>query len=134
VILKKFSLLTLGLLILCPTKNWGQKINGLSFVGTRINVNKEHIDPVKETAVNWVALMPYGYMNSAQDSSIKFDLSWQWFGETKSGINQTVPFFIMMGLKLCSNLIFGFEVDFLEAQEHLNLILPRVNSKNPIKS
>ena len=52
----------------------GTKINGLSFVGTRINVNKEHIDPVKETAVNWVALMPYGYMNSAQDSSIKFDL------------------------------------------------------------
>ena len=99
-ILRKFLLLTLGLLILCPAKNWGQKINGLSFVGTRINVNKEHIDPVKETAANWVALMPYGYMNSAQDSSIKFDLSWQWAGETKRGINQTVPFFYNDGIEI----------------------------------
>lgn len=87
-------------LIFCPFKNWSQEIRGLSFVGTRDQVNQEHLIPIKERAANWVALMPYGYMQSAQTPVVSYNASWQWQGETKNGIEQAVPFFERAGISV----------------------------------
>tara|TARA_B110000114_G_scaffold47011_1_gene49848 strand:+ start:145 stop:501 length:357 start_codon:yes stop_codon:yes gene_type:complete len=91
-----FFLLTV--LIFCPFKNWSQEIRGLSFVGTRDRVNKQHLIPIKKRASNWVALMPYGYMKWAQTPMVSFNVSWQWQGETKNGIEQAVPFLEREGI------------------------------------
>lgn len=70
-----------------------QKIKGLSFVATRDLVTDTNINPIKETAANWVSLMPYGYMDAPNSTEIAFNLTWQWQGETNSGLQQAVPFF-----------------------------------------
>ena len=85
-------------MIFCPFKNWSQEIRGLSFVGTRDRVSNEHLMPIKKSAANWVALMSYGYMKSAQTPMISFNVSWQWQGETKNGIEQAVPFLEREGI------------------------------------
>ena len=87
-------------LIFYPSQNWSQEIRGLSFVGTRDRVNKQHLIPIKKSAANWVALMPYGYMKSAQTPMVSFNVSWQWQGETKNGIEQAVPFFEREGISV----------------------------------
>ena len=93
-----FFLLTV--LIFCPSIIWSQEIRGLSFVGTRDRVSKENLIPVKKSAANWVALMPYGYMKSAQTPMLSYNVSWQWQGETKNGIEQAVPFFQREGISV----------------------------------
>lgn len=54
--------------------------------------------PIKKSAANWIALMPYGYMKSAKSPIVSFNLSWQWQGETKKGIEQALPFFEKEGI------------------------------------
>ena len=93
-----FFLLTV--LIFCPSINWSQEIRGLSFVGTRDRVGKENLITIKKNAANWVALMPYGYMKSARTPMVSFNVSWQWQGETKNGIEQAVPFFQREGISV----------------------------------
>ena len=60
-------------LIFYPSQNWSQEIRGLSFVGTRDRVNKQHLIPIKKSAANWVALMPYGNMKSARIPLVSFN-------------------------------------------------------------
>lgn len=93
-------ILMLVYLGLFSTANWGQEIRGLSFVGSSYEVKKEHLKPIKKSAANWVALMPYAYMKSATSPKVSYDLSWQWQGETKKGIEQTVPFFEKEGISI----------------------------------
>ena len=81
-------------LLFHPSQNWSQEVRGLSFVSTRDRVSNEHLMPMKKSAANWVALMPYGYMKSAQTPMVSFNVTWQWQGETKNGIEQAVPFFL----------------------------------------
>jgi len=73
---------------------------GLSFVGTKEQVLPEQILPVEQLGANWVSLMPYGYLNSAQDSIVAYDTDWQWVGEKTKGLNATIPLFKARGIKI----------------------------------
>lgn len=79
---------------------FGQKIMGLSFVGTKEKVLSEQIIPVQEVGANWVTLMPFGYMQSAADSMLRYDTSWQWEGEKTKGLHATIPLFKAKGIKV----------------------------------
>lgn len=79
---------------------FGQKIKGLSFVGTKDNVLPAQILPVQAIGANWVTLMPFGYLGSLQDSSVHYDTPWQWKGETTQGITKTIPLFNKKGIKV----------------------------------
>lgn len=76
---------------------------GLSFVGTKEQVLPEQILPVEQLGANWVSLMPYGYLNSAQDSIVAYDTDWQWVGEKTKGLNATIPLFKARGIKIMLN-------------------------------
>lgn len=71
----------------------GQKVKGISFVGTKEKVRLEQLIPVQQIGANWVTLMPFGYLASAQDSVLRFDTTWQWNGETSAGLEETIPLF-----------------------------------------
>ena len=77
---------------------FGQKIMGLSFVGTKEKVLAEQIIPVQEVGANWVTLMPFGYMQSVADSMLRYDTSWQWEGEKTKGLHATIPLFKAKGI------------------------------------
>lgn len=79
---------------------YGQKIHGLSFVGTRNDVQLNQVESVLAVNANWVTLMPFGYLLSMQDSLVKFNRAGQWKGETAEGLNQTIPMFNQAGIKL----------------------------------
>ncbi len=79
---------------------YGQKIKGLSFVGTKAVVQPKQFLPVVQLGATWVTLMPFGYMRSAGDTLVQFDTSWQWEGETTVGLKKTIPLFKNKGIKI----------------------------------
>lgn len=66
--------------------NYGQKINGITFVAPPKAVGEEAFNRLKETNANWLCFVPYGFVRKGQ-SEIRFSLDKQWWGETSSGIN-----------------------------------------------
>lgn len=74
-------------------------MNGLSFVASNRILTEKDIEPVSVVHANWVALMPFGFMNSATDPSLTFDTNWQWWGETTVGIQTTATLFEKKNIK-----------------------------------
>jgi hypothetical protein len=69
------------------------KINGLSFVASNKKLVEKDIQSVANINANWVALMPFGFMPSANTPSLSFNTKWQWWGETAKGIKKTSSLF-----------------------------------------
>ena len=83
------SFLTLFFFAFAMAALQGQKINGISFVGTAEKCTNEHLQPVQEIEANYVALMPFAY-GKMGTSNLKFDqLNWQWWGESYEGVKAT---------------------------------------------
>lgn len=79
---------------------FGQKMNGVSYVGTKENILPAHITPVEKLGANYVSLMPFGYLDSIEDSKVRFDTSWQWKGETTAGIEAMIPLFQAVNIQV----------------------------------
>lgn len=69
-------------------KSQTQKINGLSFVASRDQIDSTHINPVLKVHANFVSLMPFGSIKDVASPEIKFNTGREWFGETKNGLLQ----------------------------------------------
>ena len=69
-------------------KSQTKKINGLSFVSSRDEINYKHVSPILKVSANYVALMPFGFIKDLSSPEIKHNTSNQWFGEKKKGIIQ----------------------------------------------
>lgn len=100
-----FLFLLLGILLstscssqLADTKD-RDKVYGLSFVASNRELASEDIIPVKEVNANWVALMPFGFMNTPQDPAVRFNTSRQWWGEREEGIRTTSGLFKDQNIK-----------------------------------
>ena len=65
-----------------------QKMHGLSFVGTRDDIQISQVKKIQDVNANWVTLMPFGYLYSLQDSLVKFNRTGQWKGETAKGMKR----------------------------------------------
>ena len=117
-------------MIFHPSQNWSQEIRGLSFVGTLDRVSKEHLIPIKKSAANWVALMPYGYMKSAWTPLVSFNVLWQWRGETKNEIEQAVPFFGREGISVMLKPHIWIKGSYLQEQFDLTPQKSGSNFKN----
>lgn len=70
----------------CTSQSY--KINGVSFVASREPINKAHIQPLVNVNSNYVALMPFGFMESTKHPNLGFNAERQWFGETGAGVRQ----------------------------------------------
>jgi len=96
---------SLGLLLLCLLQfscisQSKEKINGVSFVGSRDKALQEHVDPVLKVKANYAAIMPFGFIRSLEDPNIIFDTERQWFGETRAGGKQYIRILQKNGIKI----------------------------------
>jgi len=67
-----------------------EKINGLSFVASRLQLAQQHITPIIQVNANYAAVMPFGFIRNLETPEIVFDTERQWFGETKAGAEQYI--------------------------------------------
>lgn len=67
-----------------------KKINGISFVASRIAVDSSHIFPVKEINANAASVMPFGFIRDLNHPEIYYNTDRQWFGETAQGAKQYI--------------------------------------------
>ena len=90
--MKRLGLLVLCLLQVCcsGSQEIKKKINGISFVGSREQVQQEHVDPVVKINANYAAVMPFGFIRDLHSPNLIFDTDRQWYGETKRGARQYI--------------------------------------------
>ena len=98
--MKRLGLFFLCLLQFSCSSQSDEKINGVSFVGSREKALQEHVDPVLNVNANYAAVMPFGFIRSLEDPNIIFDTDRQWFGETRAGGKQYIELLKKNGVKI----------------------------------
>lgn len=68
-------------------------IHGISFIASNKKITSEDILPVLNINANWVTLMPFGFMPSENEPSLRYNTDWQWWGETANGVRTTSEYF-----------------------------------------
>ncbi|MCB4799149.1 glycoside hydrolase family 113 [Neotamlana laminarinivorans] len=86
----KCKFLGVILLILTACNGQVEKINGVSFVASRDNINATHVKPVVNVNANYAAIMPFGFVEHLEHPSIKHNTERQWFGEKRAGAKQYI--------------------------------------------
>lgn len=77
-----------------------EKINGLSFVASNREITNDAIEKVAQMNANWVTLMPFGFMKTISDNSVKFNSVFQWRNERKEGVEQSIAMFRKSKIKV----------------------------------
>ncbi len=90
IIMNKIGVLLLFCIQISCSSQEKSKINGVSFVSSRIEVAQEHIQEVVDLNANHAAVMPFGFIRDLASPEVKFNTDKQWFGETKSGAKQYI--------------------------------------------
>ncbi|MDP5157957.1 MAG: glycoside hydrolase [Flaviramulus sp.] len=67
-----------------------EKINGVSYVASREEINEEHVNPVVNIQANFAAVMPFGFIKNLEHPEIVHNTNRQWFGETRVGAKQYI--------------------------------------------
>jgi len=67
-----------------------EKINGVSYVASRDQINDTNIKPVTNLHANYAAIMPFGFIRELSHPEIVFNTDRQWFGETRIGAKQYI--------------------------------------------
>lgn len=76
-----------------------EKINGVSYVGTRHVTGPDSFIPIKSVHANWVAITPYAFAR-AGEPSVSFNNRRQWWGERRDGVISTINNAKSHGLKV----------------------------------
>lgn len=98
--MKRLGLFFLCLLQFSCNSQQTEKINGVSFVGSREKVVQKHVNPVLKVKANYAAVMPFGFARDLNSPDIIFDTERQWYGETKNGAKQYIQLLQKNGVKI----------------------------------
>lgn len=90
----------LGLLFFQLSCTQNAKINGLSYVGSRNEISPSDINSLKNANANWAAVMPFGYMRNNTSPGLIYETTWQWWGESKEGVEKTTQYLHNNGIKV----------------------------------
>jgi hypothetical protein len=77
-----------------------EKINGVSFVGSRDPAHQEHVDALADIHADYAAVMPYGFVREPDRPEIIFDTDRQWYGETRAGARQYIQLLHENGIRV----------------------------------
>ncbi len=77
-----------------------EKVNGISFVGSREEVSQVHVNPVLDIHANYAAIMPYGFIRDAESPELIFNTDRQWYGERREGCKQYIQTLHENGVKV----------------------------------
>ncbi|PQB03517.1 glycoside hydrolase family 113 [Aureitalea marina] len=76
------------MLLGCATQK--TKINGVSFVASRDQVEQRNVEPLVGLHANFASVMPFGFLRSKDNPNIIYNTERQWFGETRAGARQYI--------------------------------------------
>lgn len=76
------------------------KVNGLSFVGTTAPIGPANIKPMVDVRANYVTFIPFSYGKFGSSNLVYKDISWQWWGERREGIEASCRLAQEQGLKV----------------------------------
>ena len=79
----------LGFLIFSIGTCFSQKMSGVNLESPQKQTNHDYIQPVKRIAANWIAIVPFAFMNSDKPE-IEYNKGNNWWGSTPKGIANTV--------------------------------------------
>jgi len=68
-----------------------EKMNGVNFVAPVRKVGGECFVPLQRINSEWVALNPFAY-GTPGSTTLKFDISWQWWGERIEGVRAMLDY------------------------------------------
>lgn len=77
-----------------------EKINGVSFVGSREPAHQEHVDALLQVHADYAAVMPFGFIREAGSPEILYDTDRQWYGETCEGARQYIDLLHQSGIRV----------------------------------
>ena len=95
----RLSFLLLLLQVSCAVQDI-DKINGVSFVGSREAASQPHIDALLKVHADHAAVMPFGFIREAGSPEIIYDTDRQWYGETRSGARQYIELLQANGIRV----------------------------------
>ncbi len=75
------------------------RIRGVSLSAPRRAMKAGGLDPIGRVAANWVAVIPYAFVDPG-DSRVVFDREHQFWGETTGGVAKTIQFARQSGLSV----------------------------------
>lgn len=76
-----------------------EKIGGVSWVGRPKPITATDLDPLKEVSANWICVIPFAF-GEQHKPTLKYNMPWQWWGETEEGIKATIKLAKARGLKV----------------------------------
>ena len=88
--MKRLGLVFLCLLQFSCKSQTDEKINGVSFVGSRDKISQTNVAPVVKVNANYAAIMPFGFIRSLSSPNVVFNTDRQWYGETRAGAKQYI--------------------------------------------
>ncbi|AJR02545.1 glycoside hydrolase family 113 [Siansivirga zeaxanthinifaciens] len=83
-------LIIISIILVSSCKAQLKKINGVSFVASREQINEKHVKPLIDIHANYAAVMPFGFIRNLEHPDIVFNTDRQWFGETREGAKQYI--------------------------------------------
>ncbi len=87
--MSKYVLFSVLLIAIASCNGQEKKINGASFVASRVNVDSTHTTPlVDKINANYAAVMPFGFFRDLENPIIHHNSKRQWFGERRGGTKQ----------------------------------------------
>ena len=66
------------------------KINGISLVASRTEIDAEDVQDLLEFNPTHVAVIPYGFIRNLSDPQIRYNVEGQWWGEREEGVSTTM--------------------------------------------
>ncbi|WP_040005479.1 glycoside hydrolase family 113 [Fibrisoma limi] len=88
-----------------PFVHNGPKLKGVNLVAPRQQPGPESLETVRETGGEWVAVVPYGFCRKNEphfyfSGNMGDRGKWQWWGETPTGVAETIRMARQQGLKV----------------------------------
>ena len=75
------------------------KVNGVSFVSSRIPITEKHVNPVVKLNANYAAIMPFAFMRDLNSTTVAYN-NRQYYGETITGAQQYAEQLQKKGIKI----------------------------------
>ena len=85
------SLCCIGMLAAsCQSPQPTAKMNGISLVASRDSLQTSEIALLENINANYIALMPFAFLQNNAEPELYFNAERQWFGERKEGIEHSI--------------------------------------------
>lgn len=76
-----------------------QKIKGITMVAPKSEFQNNPLTEITAHNANWVSLVPFAFMRIGE-TSLGYEKSWQWWGETRKGIRKSAQLAKQEGLQI----------------------------------